>query len=316
MEEFEGLVVKSTGSWYEVEKSNKERISARLKGKFRIKGLKSTNPVSVGDFVKFHMEGEEGVIHTIQERKNYIIRRSINLSKQVQIIAANVDQLFLVVTLNNPPTTLGFVDRFLVSAEAYRIPTVIVYNKIDLYKTEQEVAELRHWQNIYELAGYQQIDVSAEEKTGIETLKELMKGKTSIFSGHSGVGKSTLVNSLDENFQLKTNEISEYHKSGKHTTTFAELFDLPFGGKIIDTPGIKGFGTVELENEVLSHYFPEMRSRMDECKFNNCVHINEPKCAIKDALDKGEIALERYDNYLAIYNDDEREHHRAKGVRG
>ena len=316
MEEFRGLVVKSTGSWYEIEKEDGQRISARLKGKFRLKGLKSTNPVAVGDFIHFHMEGEEGVIHTIEVRKNYIVRRSINLSKQIQIIAANVDQLFLVITINHPPTTLGFVDRFLAGAEAYRIPTVLVYNKMDLYQTNEELAELERWKSIYQLAGYEQLEVSAEEGLGVELLKSKMMGKTSIFSGHSGVGKSTLVNSLDENFQLKTSEISDYHRTGKHTTTFAELFELPFGGKIIDTPGIKGFGTVDLENEVLAHYFPEMRSRMGNCKFNNCVHINEPKCAVKEAVETGEIAKERYENYLAIYSDDEREHHRAKGVRG
>ena len=316
MEELKGLVVKSTGSWYEIEKDNGERISARLKGKFRLQGIKSTNPVAVGDFVGFHMEGQEGVIHTIDNRKNYIIRRSINLSKQVQIIAANVDQLFLVVTLDSPPTTLGFVDRFLAAAEAFRIPTVLVYNKIDLYVTEKQKEALNHWQEIYKLSGYEQLEVSAEHNIGIEKLKEKMKGKTSIFSGHSGVGKSTLVNSLDEDFQLKTSEISDYHRTGKHTTTFAELFVLPFGGKIIDTPGIKGFGTVDLDNEVLSHYFPEMRSRISGCKFNNCVHINEPKCAIKKAVENGEIAEERYEGYLSIYHDDEREHHREKGVRG
>lgn len=316
MEEFRGLVVKSTGSWYDLEKENGERLNARLKGKFRLKGLKSTNPVAVGDWVKFHMEGNEGVIHTIDDRKNYIIRRSINLSKQTQIIAANIDQLFLVITIDSPPTTLGFIDRFLAAAEAYRIPTVLVYNKIDLYETEEQKAELRKWQSIYKLAGYDQIELSAEQKIGIDKLKDLMKDKTSIFSGHSGVGKSTLVNSLDENFQLRVNEISDYHKTGKHTTTFAELFKLSFGGRIIDTPGIKGFGTVDLDNEVLSHYFPEMRNKMEGCKFNNCVHINEPKCAVKEALERGEIALERYDNYLSMYHDDEREHHRAKGVRG
>lgn len=316
MEEIRGLVVKSTGSWYDIETEDGQRISARLKGKFRLKGLKSTNPVAVGDFIRFHMEGEEGVIHTIEDRKNYIVRRSINLSKQIQIIAANVDQLFLVITIDSPPTTLGFVDRFVAGAEAYRIPTVLVYNKIDLYETEKQKAELKHWQSIYESAGYEQLEVSAENKQGVEELKKKMVGKTSIFSGHSGVGKSTLVNALDENFKLKTSEISDYHKTGRHTTTFAELFELPFGGKIIDTPGIKGFGTVDLDNEVLAHYFPEMRSRMEGCKFNNCVHINEPKCAIKEAVENGEITVERYDSYLSIYNDDEREHHRAKGVRG
>lgn len=316
MEDLKGLIVKSTGSWYEVKTEDKKRIKARLKGKFRLKGLRSTNPVAVGDFVRYHMEGEEGVIHSIDDRKNYIIRRSINLSKQVQIIAANIDQLFLVITIDSPATTLGFVDRFLAGTEAYRIPAVLVYNKIDLYTTEAQKIELERWKSIYELAGYEQLSVSAEKKVGIDQLVGRMKGKTSIFSGHSGVGKSTLVNSLDENFRLRVNEISDYHKTGKHTTTFAELFELPFGGKIIDTPGIKGFGTVELENEVLAHYFPEMRSRMHECKFSNCVHINEPNCAIKAAVESGEIAKSRYENYLSIYYDDEQEHHRAKGVRG
>lgn len=313
MENLKGLIVKSTGSWYEVETEAKERIKARLKGKFRLKGLKSTNPVAVGDFVQFHMEGEEGVINGIEDRRNYIVRRSINLSKQIQIIAANVDQLFLVVTLENPVTTFGFVDRFLAGAEAYRIPTVLVYNKIDLLQSSKQKELLSLWMETYQLAGYEQLLVSAEQKEGIEALKEKMKGKTSIFSGHSGVGKSTMVNALDKNFKLKVNEISDYHKTGKHTTTFAELFELPFGGKIIDTPGIKGFGNVELEKEFLSHYFPEMRALINDCKFNNCVHLKEPSCAVKQAVEEGEIAKSRYENYLTIFQDDDRENYRQKG---
>ncbi|MEQ8623572.1 MAG: ribosome small subunit-dependent GTPase A [Vicingaceae bacterium] len=309
----EGLVVKSTGSWYEVETSQKERIQARLKGKFRIKGLKSTNPLAVGDRVKFEMEGEEGVIHTIEDRKNYIIRKSINLSKQVQIIAANVDCLFLIITIENPVTTLGFVDRFLVGAEAYRIPTVLVYNKLDLLTTEKQEKDLARWKEIYKSAGYEQLEVVATEEKGIDKLKELMKGKISIFSGNSGVGKSTLINSLDSNFDLRVNKISDAHQTGQHTTTFAELFELPFGGKIIDTPGIKGFGNVELDREVLSHYFPEMREKINDCKFNNCVHINEPNCAIKEAVAKGEIAKTRYLNYLSIFEEEEGESYRTKG---
>ena len=309
----EGLVVKSTGSWYEVETSQNERIQARLKGKFRIKGLKSTNPLAVGDRVKFEMEGDEGVIHTIEDRKNYIIRKSINLSKQVQIIAANVDCLFLIITIENPVTTLGFVDRFLVGAEAYRIPTILVYNKMDLLTTEKQQEELARWKEIYKSAGYEQLEVIATEEKEINQLKELMKGKISIFSGNSGVGKSTLINSLDSNFELRVNKISDAHQTGQHTTTFAELFDLPFGGKIIDTPGIKGFGNVELEKEVLSHYFPEMREKINDCKYNNCVHINEPNCAIKEAVDRGEIAKTRYLNYLSIYEEEEGEAYRTKG---
>lgn len=309
----EGIVVKSTGSWYEVETPEKERILARLKGKFRIKGIKSTNPVAVGDRVNFHREGEEAVIDKIFDRKNYIIRRSINLSKQVQIIAANVDQLFLVVTLKNPQTYLGFVDRFLVGAEAYRIPVVLVYNKIDLLETEKEKAELEKWQNIYDKAGYEQLFVSAEKEIGLEALKEKMKRRLSIFGGHSGVGKSTLINRLDSNLKLRTAEVSESHQSGRHTTTFAEMFELSFGAHIIDTPGIKGFGNVEMQKEHLSHYFPEMRSRMNECKFNNCIHIKEPNCAIKKAVANGEIAESRYFNYLSIYEEDESENYRQKG---
>ena len=309
----EGLVVKSTGSWYEVETSQKERIQARLKGKFRIQGLKSTNPLAVGDRVRFEMEGNEGVIHTIENRKNYIIRKSINLSKQIQIIAANVDCLFLIITMENPVTTLGFVDRFLVGAEAYRIPTVLVYNKLDLLTTEKQQQELARWKEIYTTAGYEQLEVVATEGKGIDQLKKAMEGKISIFSGNSGVGKSTLINSLDPNFDLKVNKISDAHQTGQHTTTFAELFELPFGGKIIDTPGIKGFGNVELEKEVLSHYFPEMRDKINDCKYNNCVHINEPNCAIKEAVESGEIAKTRYLNYLSIYEEEEGESYRTKG---
>lgn len=309
----EGIVVKSTGSWYEVETPEKERIQARLKGKFRIKGIKSTNPLAVGDRVHFHREGDEAVIDKIFERKNYIIRRSINLSKQVQIIAANVDQLFLIITLKNPQTFLGFVDRFLVGAEAYRIPVVLVYNKIDLLSSPEEKAELAKWQSIYQKAGYDQLAISAEKQIGLEKLKAMMKGKLSIFGGHSGVGKSTLINSLDSSHHLRTAEVSESHQSGKHTTTFAELFKLQFGAQIIDTPGIKGFGNVEMQSEHLAHYFPEMRSRMSNCKFNNCVHIKEPNCAIKEAVANGEIAESRYFNYLSIYEEDESESYRQKG---
>ena len=313
MEQFKGLIVKSTGSWYEIETEDKKRIQARLKGKLRLKGLKSTNPIAVGDVVQYHLEGEEGVIHSIEDRKNYIIRRSINLSKQVQIIAANIDQLFLVITLEEPVTTFGFVDRFLVGAEAYRIPVVLLYNKIDLIRSEIQKERLKVWHSTYEKAGYDQLQLSAKEGVGIEQLRELMKGSISIFSGHSGVGKSTLINSIDENFKLKVSEISDYHKTGRHTTTFAELFNLPFGGRIIDTPGIKGFGNVDMNKEVLSHYFPEMRVRMNDCKFNNCIHINEPNCAIKEAVASGEIALSRYESYLSIYEEDEEETFRTKG---
>lgn len=309
----EGLVVKSTGSWYELETSEGKRIQARLKGKFRKAGIKSTNPIAVGDRVRFHLENEEAVIENIEARKNYIVRKSINLSKQTQIIAANIDQVFLLITLDSPVTTMAFVDRFLVAAEAFRIPAVLVYNKLDLIQTAAQKENLERWQSTYEMTPYPQLRISVKEGKGIEEVSQRMQGKTSMFSGHSGVGKSSLINVVDPQLDLRVNEISDYHQSGKHTTTFAELFHLPFGGSIIDTPGIKGFGNVEMGKEEIAHYFPEMRERMDRCKYHNCVHINEPHCAIKDAVERGEIAFSRYENYLSIYAEDEEEQYRQKG---
>lgn len=309
----EGIVVKSTGSWYELETADKERLMARLKGKFRLKGLKSTNPIAVGDRVAFDREGDEGVITKIFPRKNYIIRRSINLSKQVQILAANVDQLFLLITLKSPQTFLGFVDRFLMGAEAYRIPTILLYNKTDRLNTAEEKNELKRWKSIYDKTPYEQMEISAKTGVGVEEVKAKMKGKTSIFGGHSGVGKTTLINKIAPGLDLPTAAVSERHHSGRHTTTFAEMFQLDFGARIIDTPGIKGFGNVNLEKEHLAHYFPEMRSRMDNCRFSNCVHINEPGCAIKEAVVDGKIAESRYFNYVSIYEDDDSETYRQKG---
>ncbi len=309
----EGKVIKSTGSWYEILQADQAPIKARLKGKLRLKGLKSTNPVAVGDFVTYEIEGEEALITDIKARKNYIIRKSINLSKQVQIIAANVDVLFLMVTIEQPITTLGFIDRFLVGAEAYRIPTVILFNKVDVLNSPASIKKWEDWKKLYQDIGYSTLDVCATEGKGVEELKELMQGKTSIFAGHSGVGKSTLVNQLDANLNLKTNEISEYHASGKHTTTYAELFSLPFGAEIIDTPGIKGFGNVEIDKAELAHFFPEFRAKMNACKFSNCIHINEPSCAIKQGIEDGELAASRYHNYCSMLEDDESETFRAKG---
>ena len=306
------VVRKSTGSWYEIETDEGEVLVARLKGKMRTMDLKSTNPVAVGDRVLFEKEGEEALIKDIEERKNYLIRRSINLSKQTQIIAANIDQLFLLITLKDPLTYKGFVDRVLVGAEAYRIPAILVYNKIDqMNDADQE--ELKAWKDCYTKAGYEQMEISAKEGSGMEELKDQMKGKVSIFSGHSGVGKSTLINSLDPNLDLRVGDLSDYHRSGQHTTTYAELHTLAFGGRIVDTPGIKGFGNVNMEKEVISHYFPEMRRRMKDCKFNNCLHIKEPNCAIKEAVAIGDIAESRYFNYLSIYEEDEEETFRSKG---
>lgn len=306
------VVRKSTGSWYEIEAEGGEIYEARLKGKMRTLKLKSTNPVAVGDQVEFDVIDGEPLIHKVHDRKNYLIRRSINLSKQVQIIAANIDHLFVLVTLKDPVTTKGFVDRILVGAEAYRIPAILVYNKIDLLN-EKEKVNLEEWNETYELAGYPQLEISALNGVGLEELKDVMRGKVSIFSGHSGVGKSTLVNSLDSSLDLRVQNISESHRSGQHTTTYAELYHLGFGGSIIDTPGIKGFGNVRMEKEEISHYFPEMRFRMKDCKFNNCQHIKEPDCAIKTAVSEGEIAESRYMNYLSIYHEDDDENYRQKG---
>lgn len=298
-----GVVYKSTGSWYTVKSQQGDFYECRIKGKFRMGGIKSTNPVSVGDLVEFEVEtkGDEtiGVISKIEERDNYIIRKSVNLSKQTHIIAANIDIAFLLITLNNPPTFTTFIDRFLVTAEAYHIQAVLLFNKIDTYN-EDELLEIKYLAALYRKIGYECVGISAKTGKNIDKVKALMVDKVSMFSGHSGVGKSTLINILEPNLNLKTSEISEQHQQGQHTTTFAEMFDLSFGAQIIDTPGIKGFGVVEIEKEELGDYFPEFFERKAQCKFNNCLHIEEPQCAIKDALDLGEIAWSRYKSYLQI----------------
>ena len=306
-----GVVTKSTGSWYAVYMENGDRIDCRLKGKFRIKGIKSTNPVAVGDYVNFEFEQgkETGVINKIFDRKNYIIRKSVKLSKQTHIIASNIDIAFLLVTIDNPPTSTGFIDRFLATAEAYSIPVIILFNKIDMY-TDDELAKKEALENTYRAIGYTCIDISAIKNINIDAVTTLMKGKTTMFSGHSGVGKSTLINAIEPSLNLKTAEISKQHKQGLHTTTFAEMFELSFGGFIIDTPGIKGFGVVDFEPSEITDYFPEFFKLKSKCKFNNCLHINEPKCAIKDAVENGEIAYSRYNSYLQMVEGDE-EHYRT-----
>lgn len=295
-----GIVYKSTGSWYTVKSSEGVFYQCRIKGKFRIKGIKNTNPVAVGDYVSFELEESgNGVIQEIHERKNYIIRKSVNLSKQTHIIASNIDVAFLVITLNNPPTFTTFIDRFLVTAEAYHIPVVLLFNKTDSYN-EEELLEIKYLASIYRKIGYECLGISAISGKNIDKVIDLMKNKTCVISGHSGVGKTTLINAIAPNLNLKTKEISEQHQQGQHTTTFAEMFDLDFGAKIIDTPGIKGFGIVEIQNEELSDFFPEFFSLKSECKFNNCLHIDEPDCAVKEALEKDEIAWSRYKSYLQI----------------
>ncbi len=308
-----GIVYKSTGSWYTVKSSEGHFIECRIKGKFRLKGIKSTNPVAVGDVVDYELEETSdvlsGTITKIHERKNYIVRKSVNLSHQMHIIAANIDRVFLLITVNNPPTTFNFIDRFLVTAEAYGIETILVFNKIDTFDPETEDEQL-FMQYVYKSIGYNCLRVSATEKTGIDTLKALMLGKTCMFSGHSGVGKSTLVNVLEPQLQLKTKTISEQSKQGQHTTTFAEMYDLSFEAKIIDTPGIKGFGIVDMEKEEIGNYFPEFFALKNNCKFNNCLHREEPHCAVKKALDADEISWSRYRSYISIL-DGEEEHYRV-----
>jgi ribosome biogenesis GTPase len=312
-----GTVYKSTGSWYWVKSEtdpNAEKLhKCRIKGKFRIKGIKSTNPIAVGDQVDFTLEtiGDEevGIITKIHERSNYIVRKSVNLSKQTHIIASNIDQVFLLITISNPKTLTTFIDRFLVTAEAYSIKAILVFNKIDIYRIEER-AEILYLKDIYEPIGYECIEVSSTRGDNVDQIKELMKGKVSMFSGHSGVGKTTLVNAIEPGLNLKTKEISEQHRQGQHTTTFAEMFDLSFGAKIIDTPGIKGFGVVDMSKEELGDYFPEFFALRSECKFHNCIHVNEPQCAVKEALEEGIVSWSRYKSYLQILEGEE-EHYRT-----
>ncbi len=303
-----GTVYKSTGSWYTVKSENGDFMECRIKGKFRLKGIKSTNPISVGDVVDYDLDETSdkvtGSIHNIHERKNYIVRKSVNLSHQMHIIASNLDYVFLLITINNPPTTFNFIDRFLITAEAYGIETILVFNKIDTFD-DATLDEQLYMQHVYEQIGYKCLRVSAIANKGIEELKTLMIGKTTMFSGHSGVGKSTLVNAMEPNLHLKTKNISEQSKQGQHTTTFAEMFDLSFGASIIDTPGIKGFGIVDLEKEEISGYFPEFFKLKEQCKFNNCLHKDEPHCAIKKALDEDKISWTRYNSYLKILEGDD-----------
>ncbi len=308
-----GVVIRSTGSWYDVRQEDGEIVKCRIQGKFRMQGIRSTNPIAVGDHVDFEIEHDQtGVIREIHDRENYIIRKSVNLSKQSHIIASNVDQALLVITMSEPRTSTGFIDRFLVSAEAYRIPVHLVFNKIDNL-SEKDQKQMNYLEWLYSAVGYDCYKVSALEGIGVESVKDLMKGKVSMVSGHSGVGKSTLINAVDPNLELKTGDVSEAHYKGKHTTTFAEMFELEFGGFIVDTPGVKGFGLIDIDKRKLGHYFPEFRQLMEGCKFNNCQHINEPGCEVLRALADEEIPAERYANYLAMYEDEENETYRGKG---
>ena len=302
-----GLVYKSTGSWYSVKTPSNEQFDCRIKGKFRLDGIKSTNPIAVGDYVDFELEKNSdvitGIINNICERKNYVLRKSVNLSKQTHILASNIDVVFLIITISNPVTSTNFIDRFLLTSNAYSINTILLFNKIDLLD-EMEKKVLKKLVNIYTNIGYECYEISAKNHYNINKVQSLMKDKVSMFGGHSGVGKSTLINSLQPNLNLRTNNISVQHSQGQHTTTNAELYDLDFGAKIIDTPGIRGFGIVDFKKSDIKNYFPEFYKLVNQCKFNDCMHVNEPKCIVKKFVEEGKIANSRYENYLQILEDD------------
>jgi len=308
-----GIVLKSTGKFYNVLTDDGKELTARIRGKIRLEGLRTTNPVAVGDRVELLVEKNEQeelfTIESIEPRKNYLVRKSTNLSKQKQILAANIDCIFLVVTIEQPVTQLGFIDRFLVSAESFRIPVSILFNKIDLYSDESK-HKMQEWKTLYEEIGYPCHFISTLESETYNFLKTEIKGKQVLFAGNSGVGKSSMVKCIDPNIDLRIGEISEAHFAGKHTTTFAEMYQVATGGFIIDSPGIRAFGLVEIEKEVLAHYFPEMRRLMGQCKFHNCMHINEPKCAVKEAVEEGKIAESRYINYLQMLEELDGDIHR------
>ncbi len=302
-EEQVGLVYKSTGSWYIVQDQKGRYWNARIKGKLKIDDdISSTNPIAVGDKVIFDIEDENantGIIRNILDRHNYIVRVSPHNKNQKHIVAANLDVALIIVTIAEPRTSQGFIDRFLITAEAYHIPSIIAINKIDLLKTKH-IEQLKHWEDIYTNAGYEVYPIVALQHDTVTALEEKLKDKTTLFSGHSGVGKSTLINQLIPELKLKTQEVSDWSGKGQHTTTFAEMFGLPNGGRIIDTPGVKEFGLIDMKREELSHYFPEMRVMLNNCKFNNCLHINDPGCAVKEAVINKEISEDRYVSYATI----------------
>lgn len=298
-----GRVYKSTGSWYAVCDEQGRFWNARVIGKFKIdKNISSSNPVAVGDFVMFEVESEDEqtvIIKSIADRENYFVRVSPQNKNQKHIIASNIDAAVVIATITSPRTSTGFIDRFLITTEAYHIPAIVIINKTDLLKDKHQ-AILEEWRSIYEKAGYEFYGLSALNADDIQKVKNRIEGKTTLFFGHSGVGKSTIINNLLPDRELKTKELSEWSGKGQHTTTFAEMFDLPTSGRIIDTPGVKQFGLIDIEQEELAQYFPEMRALMNDCKFNNCLHTNEPGCKVKEAVINGELSEERYVNYVTI----------------
>jgi ribosome biogenesis GTPase len=300
-----GTVLKSTGSRYRILYNDGKIIDCSIKGKLRIKEVRTTNPVAVGDHILFEIEKKtnSGIITEVLDRKNYILRKASNLSKHSQILAANIDQVFLMISIILPETPVEFIDRFLISAEAYRVPASIIINKTDLYG-EDEIAKMEYIESIYNKIGYETIRLSLKNETNLDALKILMKGKTSLISGNSGVGKTTLLNTLNPDLNLKTAEISDYHKQGKHITTFPEMHLMPFGAFVIDTPGIRGFGVVDMEKNEIYHFFREIFITSKDCRFNNCLHLDEPGCAVRSAVEKGQIAFLRYKSYLNIMEGD------------
>ena len=306
-----GLVIRNTGSWYQVKTDDGRLIDCKIKGNFRLKGIRSTNPVAVGDRVDIvlHTEGT-AFITSIDDRKNYIVRRSSNLSKQSHIIAANLDQCFLVVTVNYPETSTIFIDRFLATAEAYRVPVSLIFNKVDRYN-DDELRYLDGLVNLYEYIGYPCYKVSAVRGEGIDEIRSLLDHRVTLFSGNSGVGKSTLINAIHPDFQARTGEISEYHNKGMHTTTFSEMFEIGEEGYLIDTPGIKGFGTFDMSQEEVGHYFKEIFQYSAQCKYGNCTHVHEPGCAVRKAVEEHLISESRYLSYLNILEDEHEGKYRA-----
>ena len=303
-----GTVYKSTGSWHSVKNNEGVEFECRIKGKLRLDDLQSTNPIAVGDVVEFdienHTNSTNGIIIKVHDRKNYILRKSVNLSKQTHILAANIDILFLVVTIKTPITTTNFIDRFLIASNAYSIDTILLFNKMDIYNKD-DITQLEMMVNLYENVGYKCIKVSAIRGLNIKEIISLIRGKTIMFGGHSGTGKSSIINCISPELKIKTGDISSQHFQGKHTTTHAELFDIDFGAKVIDTPGIKGFGIVNFEKNEIGNFFPEFFQNKNKCKFNNCLHIDEPDCFIKELVSKNKISISRYENYKQIIMQDD-----------